>query len=1073
MPHTQDLPYVINLGNSIIGVSVLAMPFCFKQCGIILGVLLLLFSTWLTLVSCQLLVKAGVASRRRSYEFLAYHLFGPAGKFIVEVGMIGLQIGTLIAQVVVVGDLGPAIVSKVFGLENTPNLRTWLIICLCLFIGLPLGLLKDLRTVSHASTICMCFYAVFIIYVSVVYLKLFYTCRCNILFIYLYLSSTVGFFGYIAFYREEITGDIITQFPATFTADIMKMCFVFSIVITFPVIIFPCRSSLYTLLFPQKPKTHEDFQIDSRIPELTFKMITVAIVFVSMVVGILVPNVEFILGMNGATVGTLICYIFPALFFVRVMAAKTEGKILAQLVMVFGVSILIVSTFTTLYSQDKGHTHAVVPKLVDEVDVLKPDIQPPSNLKTPETQDAKRIEPPEPKAPDDAEEKIKSGSEQKEKPDPKQEIHDKPKEPDPKHNEHKNDEKETIVDKEKETLNVDKEKEKSVKEKEKSVDEKEKPADGKEKAVDIGKHEGDKEKASEKHEDVEKVAKNEKLLADLVEQQKEVIKQQKELLQELKEHKDKEHNVPKREDQQKILPPDQGQPNEIQGHLLQGQVGQQNSLPQREGQQGLLQGQLQGLPQGQGHQQAVQQGNAQQDLPLRQQQMIPQRQQQILPQGQGQQVLPQGHGQQVVPQGQGQQVVAQGQGQQGQGQQIIPQGKGQQVVLQGQGQPVLPQGQGQQIVPQGQGQQVLQQGQRLQQQVLPQGQGQQVLPQGQGQQVLQQGQRLQQQVLPQGQGQQALPQGQGQQALPQGQGQHALPQGQGQQALPQGQGQQALPQGQRQQALPQGQGQQVLPQGQGLQQAVPQGQGQQALPQGQGQQALPQGQGQQALPQGQGQQNMPQGQGQQNMPQKQEQWQAMQGQNGAVGHLSNLGVIKVNQPFRDQQHNSPVAPADDSKVKRQKRDITDLLTSLNIQADKKDVLGEENKQILSRQKRNTDQSVKKIQINKEQIASNDVNVKAKQTEHDTNEVLGNQYSVKAPEIQNEKDSDKKTQIKGEKAEVKDGDKKQKIEMKRKLKSIAAVNQLTGDKLGVESHVEKIVTDDLSHRMAAFQMSRRR
>ena len=37
-------------------------------------------------------------------------------------------------------------------------------------------------------------------------------------------------------------------------------------------------------------------------------------------------SVEFVLGINGATMGTLICYIFPAMFFLNVMATASEGK---------------------------------------------------------------------------------------------------------------------------------------------------------------------------------------------------------------------------------------------------------------------------------------------------------------------------------------------------------------------------------------------------------------------------------------------------------------------------------------------------------------------------------------------------------------------------------------------------------------------------------------------------------------------------------------------------------------------------------------------------------------------------
>ena len=44
------------------------------QCGIILGSLMLLLATWLTLVSCQLLLKAGITARRRSYSFLGKYL---------------------------------------------------------------------------------------------------------------------------------------------------------------------------------------------------------------------------------------------------------------------------------------------------------------------------------------------------------------------------------------------------------------------------------------------------------------------------------------------------------------------------------------------------------------------------------------------------------------------------------------------------------------------------------------------------------------------------------------------------------------------------------------------------------------------------------------------------------------------------------------------------------------------------------------------------------------------------------------------------------------------------------------
>ena len=52
-------------------------------------------------------------------------------------------------------------------LQGVSTVRCYVIVILCLFVGLPLGLIKDLRNVSQASAVCMSFYAAFSVYVSV------------------------------------------------------------------------------------------------------------------------------------------------------------------------------------------------------------------------------------------------------------------------------------------------------------------------------------------------------------------------------------------------------------------------------------------------------------------------------------------------------------------------------------------------------------------------------------------------------------------------------------------------------------------------------------------------------------------------------------------------------------------------------------------------------------------------------------------------------------------------------------------------------------------------------------------
>lgn len=56
-------------------------------------------------------------------EIMALHVFGPSGKLMVELCTIGYMMGTCVAYFVVVGDLGPQIISKMLDIAHTDTLR--------------------------------------------------------------------------------------------------------------------------------------------------------------------------------------------------------------------------------------------------------------------------------------------------------------------------------------------------------------------------------------------------------------------------------------------------------------------------------------------------------------------------------------------------------------------------------------------------------------------------------------------------------------------------------------------------------------------------------------------------------------------------------------------------------------------------------------------------------------------------------------------------------------------------------------------------------------------------------------
>ncbi|CAB3408415.1 unnamed protein product [Caenorhabditis bovis] len=396
-------PHVFNLANCIIGVSVLAMPYVFQQCGILLASLMIALCAVITKLTCHFLATSAFNTKSASYESLALATLGSAGRRFVELCLLSYLVSSIVAFIVVIGDIGPHVAAEYLELEApTQRLRILVMLFVVIFIILPLSIIDDLKKFSVISSLACLFYASFVVRMVLESLPTIYegewsihvvwwrpqgfltclpivcmamccqtqlfpviscirkasvervdTVASQSINICAAMYAAVGVFGYVAFYSKELHGDVLVQFAPTFVTQSLKIAFLLSIAVSIPLMLFPARTALFCLVLQKS-----DNQL--HLEKSTFHILTAVILVCNTVLAIMVPNVEFILGLTGAFIGSFVSTILPSLMFIGMNAHETNrarksetSTLNAKLCLIVGLFILVASTCAILSAENK------------------------------------------------------------------------------------------------------------------------------------------------------------------------------------------------------------------------------------------------------------------------------------------------------------------------------------------------------------------------------------------------------------------------------------------------------------------------------------------------------------------------------------------------------------------------------------------------------------------------------------------------------------------------------------------------------------------------------------------------
>ncbi|KAG7268770.1 hypothetical protein CRUP_034254 [Coryphaenoides rupestris] len=340
--HTSFGMSVFNLSNAIMGSGILGLSFAMANTGILLFSILLVGVAILSLYSVHLLLMTSKEGGSLIYEKLGERAFGWPGKMAAFVSITLQNIGAMSSYLFIVKYELPQVIRSFMGLEEISGEwylnGNYLVVIVTIAVILPLSLLKNLGYLGYTSGFslsCMVFFVCVLIYKKS-------HLPCPLPFFYGPASnrSANASLGPLALHnasrrtpspswrsrssatrrccpstassRKNVEAELLHTFTKVYTFDTMlllvRVAVLTAVTLTVPIVLFPIRSSINTLLFSGRGFSW-----------FRHLVIAAVILLFNNLLVIFVPTIRDIFGFIGSSAATMLIFILPAAFYLRLV----------------------------------------------------------------------------------------------------------------------------------------------------------------------------------------------------------------------------------------------------------------------------------------------------------------------------------------------------------------------------------------------------------------------------------------------------------------------------------------------------------------------------------------------------------------------------------------------------------------------------------------------------------------------------------------------------------------------------------------------------------------------------------